>query len=185
MKPAVPILLAVAIAACSPTKDEAVNVAPAQAVKNENPPATATEARVEGMLPADRTPLIEPKGPIDIKGVEAAGQVVQHYGALVEKRRWLKAERLWGDVGAARKFASALGSAYREIHVEIGPPGEAEGAAGSTYVTEGVTFYGKSSKGADLRRPAEIILRRVNDVPGSTEEERRWHIERIDWKEGR
>jgi hypothetical protein len=24
-------------------------------------------------------------------------------------------------------------------------------------------------------------LRRVNDVPGSTGEQRRWHIERIDW----
>jgi hypothetical protein len=27
-----------------------------------------------------------------------------------------------------------------------------------------------------------VILRRVNDVPGSTEPQRRWHIERIDWK---
>jgi hypothetical protein len=25
-----------------------------------------------------------------------------------------------------------------------------------------------------------VILRRVNDVPGSTEAQRRWHIERID-----
>ena len=27
-----------------------------------------------------------------------------------------------------------------------------------------------------------MILRRVNDVPGSTEAQRRWHIERIEWK---
>jgi hypothetical protein len=26
-----------------------------------------------------------------------------------------------------------------------------------------------------------VVLRRVNDVPGSTEAQRRWHIERIDW----
>jgi hypothetical protein len=25
-----------------------------------------------------------------------------------------------------------------------------------------------------------VILRRVNDVPGSTEAQRRWHIERIE-----
>ena len=36
-----------------------------------------------------------------------------------------------------------------------------------------------------FRRPADIILRRVNDVPGSTEAQRRWHIERIEWKTGR
>jgi len=27
-----------------------------------------------------------------------------------------------------------------------------------------------------------VILRRVNDVPGSTEAQRRWHIERIELK---
>jgi hypothetical protein len=26
----------------------------------------------------------------------------------------------------------------------------------------------------------EVVVRRVNDVPGSTEAQRRWHIERID-----
>jgi hypothetical protein len=29
-----------------------------------------------------------------------------------------------------------------------------------------------------------VVLRRVNDVPGSTEAQRRWHIERIDWGAG-
>ena len=45
-----------------------------------------------------------------------------------------------------------------------------------------VVFYGKQSGGAAFRRPADIILRRVNDVPGSTEAQRRWHIEQIEWK---
>ena len=30
------------------------------------------------------------------------------------------------------------------------------------------------------RKRQWIILRRVNDVPGSTEAQRHWHIERID-----
>jgi hypothetical protein len=51
------------------------------------------------------------------------------------------------------------------------------GAAGSIYVTVPVVFYGDK-----FRRAADVILRRVNDVPGSTEAQRRWHIERIDWK---
>jgi hypothetical protein len=35
--------------------------------------------------------------------------------------------------------------------------------------------------GKHTTRSATAIVRRVNDVPGSTEAQRRWHIERIDW----
>jgi hypothetical protein len=31
------------------------------------------------------------------------------------------------------------------------------------------------------RNPATVTLRRVNDVDGSTQAQRRWHIERIEW----
>jgi hypothetical protein len=70
------------------------------------------------------------------------------------------------------------------VHIEIGDLGEPEGAAGSIYVTEPVTFYGRKNGGGDYRRPATVTLRRVNDVPGSSAEQRRWHIERIDWIAG-
>jgi len=122
------------------------------------------------------------KGPIDPKSVEAAGQVVQHYGALVEQGRFLPAERLWNDIEAARSFAVALDAKFKDVHLEIGELGATEGAAGSIYTTVPVTFYGTSERGKPLRMPAAVILRRVNDVPGSTERQRRWHIERIEWK---
>jgi hypothetical protein len=38
--------------------------------------------------------------------------------------------------------------------------------------------------GTRVSRQATAILRRVNDVPGSTEAQRHWHIERIDWGSG-
>jgi hypothetical protein len=66
--------------------------------------------------------------------------------------------------------------------MEIGKPGDSEGAAGSIYITDPVVFYGKRKSGVEFRRGADVILRRVNDVPGSTEAQRRWHIERIEWK---
>jgi hypothetical protein len=44
-------------------------------------------------------------------------------------------------------------------------------------VTMPVLFYARSKRSA-----ANVILRRVNDVPGSTEAQRRWHIERVEWK---
>lgn len=120
-------------------------------------------------------PLAEPKGAIDPKSVEAAGQVVQHYGALIEQKRWAEAGKLWGNPDSAADFARQLGD--RTVHMEIGELGETEGAAGSIYTTVPVTFTGDAR-----RRSAEVILRRVNDVPGSTAAQRRWHIERIEWK---
>ena len=124
--------------------------------------------------------LPEPKGPIDPKSEEAAGQVVQHYGALIEQGRWAEAELLWGDAAAARKFAAALREEFSKVRLEIGQLGGSEGAAGSIYISEQVAFTGKDQERKDQRRAAEVVLRRVNDVPGSTKEQRQWHIERID-----
>jgi len=125
-------------------------------------------------------PLSEPNGPIDPKSAEAAGQVVQSFGALVEQNRWSEANSLWADLAAAAKFHASLAN-VADLHLEIGDPGQPEGAAGSIYITIPVIFYGDFKNGEEFRRSANVILRRVNDVPGSTEAQRRWHIERIDW----
>ena len=127
----------------------------------ENQPEAAPRAKpAENVaLPAERTPLAEPKA-------------VQHYGALVEQGRFADAAKYWGSADAAADFAKTLKS-DGAAHLEIGKPGDMEGAAGSSYVTVPVIFYGDK-----FRRAADIILRRVNDVPGSTEAQRRWHIER-------
>ena len=170
---------ALSIAACNQTADRRAasnadhpaNAAPREVTVPAPPPATR---------PEPRTPLAEPRGPIDPKSTEAAGQVVQHYGALIEQGRWAEAEKLWGNSADAAQFALQL-RRYHETHLEIGKFGDTEGAAGSIYVTEPITFYGKDQNGAEFRRSADAILRRVNDVPGSTEAQRRWHIERIDW----
>ena len=181
MNKAVGIISACALAGCSGStaNQQTVNAPePAKVVTNEQqaapvpPPATGPDAR---------TPLAEPKGPIDPKSAEAAGQVVQHYGALIEQHRMAEAAKLWGSAEAASDFAAHL-RGYPDLHLEIGELGDMEGAAGSSYITEPVVFYGKDQSGKAFRRPADIILRRVNDVPGSTEAQRRWHIERIEWK---
>jgi hypothetical protein len=140
-----------------------------------NPTATA-----KVLLPQDRKPLTEPKAPIDPKSTEAAGQVVQSYGTLMEEKRFAQAAKLWGHPELDQITAQLRRD--REVHFEVGKPGDSEGAAGSIYVTVPVVIYGVDAAGKDFRRPADVILRRVNDVPGSTEAQRRWHIERIDWK---
>jgi hypothetical protein len=171
-----------AISACNEKANEqqSSNTAPLEntAARNEAPavpppPATGPDAK---------TPLAEPKGPIDPKSAEAAAQIVQQYGALIEQHRTKESQALWGSNDSASDFAVQL-RRYPEVHLEIGKPGDMEGAAGSSYVTVTVTFYGKDENGAGFRRAAEVVLRRVNDVPGSTAAQRRWHIERIQWKD--
>ena len=51
-----------------------------------------------------------------------------------------------------------------------------EGAAGSIYVEGPVRVYGKTTAGADFSNRGVATLRRVNDVPGSTAEQRRWQV---------
>jgi hypothetical protein len=147
-------------------------------------PATGPNAKTPlGPTTSPRTSLPEPKGPIDPKSAEAAGQVVQHYGALIEQGRWTASRDLWSSAEAAKRFERNFRT-YADVHLEIGDLGQPEGAAGSIYVTEPVTFYGKKNEGGEYRRAAQVTLRRVNDVPGSTEAQRRWHIERIEWTAG-
>jgi len=169
-------------------QNAAVAAAPAPAVPSA--PANQTAARVPatpvpepastGALAGERTPLAEPKGAIDYKSAEAAGQVVQHYGALVEQKRFDEAEELWGNAATAKSVTAQL-KTYSEAHLQIGKPTEMEGAAGSSYITVPIVLYGKRLNGGALHRSGNAVLRRVNDVPGSTNAQRHWHIERIDW----
>jgi hypothetical protein len=179
-------LASLACGACNQaqTNNSAANetAAPTANEGSSAPAPTASENAVENVtLPDDRTPLEEPKGPIDPKSAEGAGQVVQHYGALIEQGRWTESWKLWSNLDAAKEFDRNWRT-DSEVHMEIGKPGDAEGAAGSIYITDPVIFYGKAKTGGSFRRAATVTLRRVNDVPGSSEAQRRWHIERIEWK---
>ena len=176
--------MTLAISACEPKSPDDGTSGSAganAAAMAANEPAPATPPAAANQAEPPKTSLPEPTGPIDPKSVEAAGQVVQHYGALIEQKRWTESRQYWGSPAAAEAFERNFRT-YADVHLEIGDLGQPEGAAGSIYVTEPVTFYGTKNGGGDYRRKAEVTLRRVNDVDGSTAAQRRWHIERIDWK---
>lgn len=143
------------------------------------PPAPGTP----GGLPADSKP-VEEEETVDPKGPQGAAQVVQGYYGLLEERRFDDAQDLWNDesaIGAedderfARRFRG-----FSEIHANIGAPGPVEGAAGSLYVVVPVQVYGRiAANGKPWYALRQVTLRRANDVPGSSEADRRWHIESI------
>lgn len=110
----------------------------------------------------------------------AARQVVARYLAALAGRDYRIAYRQWSDGGRASGmseagFARAYGR-YARFRGSAGEPGEAEGAAGSSYITVPVEVAAGLRGGAPLHLVGKITLRRVNDVPGSTAEQRRWHI---------
>ena len=172
MKKTIAIALLLA-AACSKQSPPAAHDAEPTAnetttVENEaplNPPAPGEP----GGLPDDRTPISE--GAIDPKSGQGAGQVVQSYFALTESGRFAEANKLW-SAGVERLDLAG----YREIHANIGAPGDVAGGAGSLYVEIPVQLYGRLKDGKAFNSRGTMTLRRVNDVPGSTEEQRRWRI---------
>jgi hypothetical protein len=143
-----------------------------------NPPAPGTP----GGLPVDPAPLAE--GSIDPDSAQGAAQVVQGYYGLLEEKRFEDAQDLWDPEGAIGAQDDAHFEArfrgFGEIHANIGAPFDPEGAAGSSYVTVPVQLYGRiKANGKPFYTLRQVVLRRVNDMPGSTETQRRWHIESI------
>lgn len=180
-----PLLLIIALAACDRAATNSQNEMPAVKEVPVNEPEANPDPVVdvgEAGGPADDGNLIE-EGPTDPKSALGAAQVLQRYATLLEQGRAASAYRLWSDGGGAsglseREFAEAFGK-YTEVHAEIGAPGSMEGAAGSAYVEIPVRFYGRLRSGAPFSSTGTATLRRVNDVPGSTQEQRRWRIYRI------
>ena len=171
-------------AACGlkqPTGDNEVNAAQNIVEDTNLVDPTTIKPGEPGGLPDDRTPISE--GPIDPKSGQGAGQVLQLFGGLLEQRKFTEARNLWLDKGRASGQSEAAFVAaydrYAEIHSEVGAPGAMEGAAGSSYVDIPFRLYGKLKDGKPFNQVGTATLRRVNDVPGSTEEQRSWRIEKI------
>jgi hypothetical protein len=144
----------------------------------ENQPVPPAPGQPGG-LPDNRTPL--PEGSIDPQSAQGAGQVVQHYYALLESGRYRQAWQLWGDGGkasgmSADAFAASFDK-YKEYHANIGAPGRIDAGAGQRYVEVPVQVYGILKDG---NRPfnmlGKVILHRTADIPGATAEQRSWHI---------
>lgn len=148
----------------------------------QNEPVVPPAPGTPGGLPDDRTPISE--APFTPTSAQGAGNLMQVYYALIAEGQYEKAWRLWTQSGegsgmTAAAFAASFG-AYSSYNANIGKPGEIEGAAGSLFVTVPVQIYARRRSGEEVHQLGEATLRRVNDVPGSTAEQREWHIFKID-----
>lgn len=139
-----------------------------------------------GGLPDDRTPISE--APFTPTSAQGAANVMQTYFALIGEKKFEDAWELWN--GEPTEGANATGmtkaqfvadmNRYYQYSAQVGAPGLTDGAAGSIYITVPVQIYGRLKTGEAFHQRGDATLRRVNDVDGSTERQRQWHISKIE-----
>jgi len=108
--------------------------------------------------------------------VQAAIQVVRDYYAAVSRHDYRAAYALWHGAQSYARFRRGY-AATRSVKVRFVDAGTPEGAAGSLYLDLPVRVDAVLRSGARQHFIGHYVLRRVNDVPGSTAAQRRWHIE--------
>ena len=100
--------------------------------------------------------------------------VAQAYFDALARGDYGLAARVWSDPAIDQARLKAAFAGYKQPRVAIAAM-EQEGAAGSSYCT----VSGTLSDGADAGKPArkgQVVLKRVNDVPGATPQQLRWTI---------
>lgn len=141
-----------------------------------DPPVPENTALPEAIAPApSATPTAEIAAPGKPSESRDPVEVLKDWGDAVQLRDWPTVRAYWGDAGArsglSDKAFAARWSSLLDPKVTI-YKGEQEGAAGSLYYTAPVRII----DGPRTVR-GEVVLRRVNDVDGATDEQLRWHIE--------
>ncbi|MGN6376714.1 MAG: hypothetical protein ACTHMG_14335 [Sphingomonas sp.] len=116
----------------------------------------------------------------DDSGTGPAAEVVRSYYAAIDHGEYRAAYQLWGNDGqdshqSFTKFRQGF-ARTATTSVAVGQPGDSEGAAGSIYITVPVTVRAQLKDRTQQRFTGHYVLRRVNDVPGSTAAQRRWHL---------
>ena len=122
------------------------------------------------------------------KAPAAARAVVVRYYDAIDHGRYRTAYRCWDRAGAASRqtYATFVRGFARTKHVRVvtGRPTDGEGAAGSVFVTVPVTVTATLKDGTPQGFRGSYVLRRVNDVPGATAAQLRWHIDSATLRRG-
>jgi hypothetical protein len=105
----------------------------------------------------------------------AAVMVVKRYYGAINRRDYASAHAIWSGGHSLAQLRRGY-STTRSVKLEPLPPFETEGAAGSIYTEIRVRLDAVLTNGRHQRYAGSYVLRRVNDVDGSTAEQRRWHI---------
>ena len=185
-----------ALAACQPpaaTDGEAAGATPAEeadpvgktlATPTPDPTGEASPAEGENDGAPDITPA-KLSGDA-AKGEKGARNMLLAWARGIELREFDQAWNLMSETAKSQLSRAQFNDRFhslRDIAVSI-PSGTMEGAAGSSYYTAPTTISGVRSDGSKVTLNGEVVLRRVNDVPGATPEQLAWHIEQVNLTPG-
>ena len=166
----------VALAGChsgspapTPTPTPTGATAPADQGPSLATPASPPSSAV-GLAPTPTPQPTQDQAALDSRDCRT---VAQAYADAIERHAFDFAARAWNDpvIDAARLKARFAGFAGPRIEIK---KVEEEGAAGSLYCT--VTGVLNDTGPNKKTRSGEIVLKRVNDVPGATADQLRWTI---------
>lgn len=148
-------------------------------VVDQTPPASPTPtSSTDGVN--DGTPDLTPAplAPEAERGEKGARNVLLAFIRAIELKEFDQAYGLLREnarQGMTKAQFAAMFDGFGKITV-ASPEGTIEGAAGTSYYTAPTTITG--SNGQALK--GDIVLTRVNDVPGATPEQLRWRVYQFD-----
>ncbi|WP_459789733.1 hypothetical protein [Alteriqipengyuania sp. 357] len=180
---------ALALAACdaanapqpAPTADEATAASDDTATAGEAPPqdsCPADSAETSGVNDGEPDLTPAPLTSDAEKGEKGARNVLIAFTRAIELKEFDQAYDLMRENARQETSRAAFADrfdGFGKITVAA-PDGTIEGAAGTVYYSAPVTITG--SNGQELS--GEIVLSRVNDVPGAAPEQLRWRIRDFD-----
>lgn len=155
------------------------------------PPAAPTQSTASSATStsADAPSASQSTGQSTVSGEsspQAAAQVVRNYYSAINQKDYDQAYADWeGDGSASHQSFEQFKAGFNNTastSVTVGEPNDSEGAAGSVFINVPVTVTAKTTGGASQQFRGSYVLRRVNDVDGSTVAQRTWHIHSADLK---
>jgi hypothetical protein len=125
---------------------------------------------------ASPSPALAPasKGEASVLESRDCRTVARAYFEALARGDFATAARVWNDPVIDDARLKALFAGYRKPTVAIADV-QQEGAAGSSYCTVSGTLLDAGNP-AKAPQKGQIVLKRVNDVPGATPEQLRWTI---------
>jgi hypothetical protein len=136
--------------------------------------ATPPPASPVPVPPPTLTPLPQPSQDLSVLDSRDCRTVAQAYADALAREDFAFAARVWNDPVIDEARLKALFAGYRQPTIALSEL-EQEGAAGSSYCTVSGSLSDAGDK-AKAASTGEIVLKRVNDVPGATPAQLRWTI---------
>lgn len=158
----------------SATPEQVATPAPSDPAAGPPPGYTDGSGVNEGypvLRPADLTPEAA-------RGVAGARDLLVTFARALELREY---DQAWAMLGItarqdwSREQFNRAFAGLADLTVAV-PDGQLEGAAGSSLYNSRIAITASDAAGRPVRIEGPIVLRRVNDVPGATTEQLRWHI---------